>query len=151
MSDMFKNYPQPSDYTPNNRRIPIPKDIITIMSGETTTHSFEVPLDYEKDIVDYRAIYKLGLEVVLEKTMEECAPVYDKNRMMSILTWKLSPSETMLFRNTLLDAKVQLRFSLIDGSIAFSDIMDIKLEDSLQSAIPPSPQVVDIGYGWTED
>ena len=78
MSDMFKNYPQPDDYIPDNRRVRIPKELVTIMSGETTTHSFELPFDYSS-YKDYKAIYKLGLDVVLEKSKEECDAMYDED------------------------------------------------------------------------
>ena len=150
MSDMFKNYPQPDDYVPDNRRVRIPKELLTIMSGETTTHSFELPFNYES-YKDYKAIYKLGINVVLEKSKEECTAMYDEDEDISILSWTLSPSETMLFRDTNLDAKVQLRFVESDDTIAFSEILDIVLEDSLQNTTTPTPSDVNLGFGWTED
>ena len=131
MSDIFKNYPQPDYYIPDNRRIYLPKDIITIMSGETTTHSFEVPLNLNTDTKDYKAIYHLGLKVVLEKPKSECDVIYDEETKTSIMTWILTPSETMLFKDTLLDAQVQLKFTLNDDTILYSDIRPIVLEDSL--------------------
>lgn len=131
MSDMFRNYPQPDYYIPDNRRIPIPKDIITIMSGETTTHSFEVPLNLNEDTKDYKAIYKLGLNVVLEKQKNDFDVIYDEDTKTSIMTVILTPSETMLFKDTLLDAHVQLKFTLNDDTILYSDICPIVLEDSL--------------------
>ena len=149
-SKMFDNYPQPESYIPDNLVRCFPKEEITIMSGETTTHSFEVPLDINK-LIDYKALYKLGLEVILDKTRETCDAIYDEERGVSLLTWKLPPEETILFGHTLLDAKVQLRFTLEDGSIAFSDVMSIRLENSLQSIAQPTPPIVNVGFGWTED
>ena len=159
---MFKNYPQPDYYIPNNRRIRLPKDTITIMIGETTVHSFEVPLickdssnpNVLSDVTDFKAIYKLGLDVILEKSKDECDILIDEERHSSILTWVLSPSETKLFESalqnpyedskikvkSLLDCQVQLKFEVKEpndnncahyGGTCYSDIMNIKLENSL--------------------
>ena len=148
---MFELYPQPADYIPKNRPKKIKSDDITIMTGETTTHSFEVPMDVRTETSYFKALYKLGLEVILEKPMEDCDVVYDEDHLTSILTWKLSPSETMLFSDTWLDTKVQIEFTLKDGSIIFSDIMKIKVENSLRNAVAPAPVTTVAGFGWTED
>ena len=162
MSNMFDNYPQPEDYIPNNRRIEVPKDVVTIMIGETTTHSFEIPLNLDEDTLDYVAIYKLGLETVLVKSKSECEVIYDEKTKTSIMTWTLSPDETKLFQSnlqmyepeiklkSLLECQVQLKFIMKDGTTQLSDIMNIKLEGSLLDTKSPTP-IVSKGFGWTED
>ena len=132
MSDMFDFYP--SEHAPDNRFRCIPKRIITIMAGETATHSFEIPDNIQgqeiKDI-EYEAIYKLGLDVVLVKTKEESELPLDDDCPITIITWNLSPEETLLFKDTLLDAHVQLKFKFNDNSILYSDIMKVFLQDAL--------------------
>ena len=135
MSDMFRHYPQPDWYTPNNRKVFVPREILTIMPGETTTHSFEVPFICDRDLKDFKAIYKLGIDIVLEKKKDECTITPYENLNKSLLSWTLSSDETMeKFNNTNLDAKVQLVFVKDDDSIVYSDVMDIKLENSLMES-----------------
>ena len=129
---MFDNYPQPSDYIPCNRRLVVPKDDVIIMPGETTTHSFEIPFNIDEVTTDRKIIYKLGLNIVLEKDKESSTVVYDPEKHLSILTWILSPEETVLFKNTLLQGQVQIKFTMSDGTIAYTEINPVKIEDSLE-------------------
>ena len=161
MCNMFENYPQPENYIPNNRRIKVPKDVVTIMIGETTEHSFEIPLNLDEDTLDYVAIYKLGLKTVLVKPKEDCKVVLDAKTRTSIMTWTLSPDETKLFQSelqmykptiklkSLLECQVQLKFIMKDNTTQFSDIMNIKLEGSLLDTDTPTP-IVSNGFGLTE-
>jgi len=157
MKEMFNLYPQPDTYTPDNRPRPIKNEELTIMPGETSIHSFGVPFtkeDFEgedKTIIDFKAIYKLGLEITLVKLKSECKPL-EYLHHKTILTWELTPNETLHFRNTLLDAKVQIKFTMADGSINYTEAYPIKLVDSLDSpSTPPTPPAVLVGIGYTED
>lgn len=132
--EMFKNYPQAEDYIPNNRRKCFPKSKITIMAGETTIHSFEIPFNVETDTIDCDVIYKLGLNVVLTKDITDCTFTYDEDNHKTILTCTLSSEDTMLFANTLLDAHVQIRFIMNDSSVMYTEIYPVKLIDSLDVA-----------------
>ena len=129
MSHMFDNYPQPSYYIPNNRKCHFPKEVITIMTGETTVHSFDIPFDVDNETLSYRALYKLGLNIVLVKEKEECDVLYENG--VATLTWVLSPNETLLFKDTLLDTRVQLEFVMQDHSISYTNILKVKVIDSL--------------------
>ena len=129
--DMFKLYPSPEDYIPCNRKFPIKKEILTIMTGETTVHSFDIPFDVESDTLSYRLIYKLGLNIVLVKEKEDCEVLYDDKHDITTLTWTISPSETLFFRSTLLDAHAQIEFVMPDHSISYTDILEVKVVDSL--------------------
>lgn len=133
--EMFKNYPQSEDYSPDNRRKCFPKNKITIMAGETTKHSFEIPFNVETDTIDCDVIYKLGLNVVLTKDINDCTFTYDeKDNHKTILNCTLSSEDTMLFANTLLDAHVQIRFIMNDFSVMYTEIYPVKLIDSLDVA-----------------
>ncbi len=157
MTDMFDNYPQKEEYIPDNRKCFFPKEVVTIMPGETTTHSFEIPFDVSVGTIDYSIIYKVGLHIALEKGKSSCEVVWDEERNISIMTWVLSVPETMLFKDTLLDTHVQIKFTMVDGSIAFTEIYPVFVQNSLRSnAIgpepePPVPPHVITGFGYTED
>ena len=130
--NMFDNYPQPSDYTPNNRPRHHERPVITIMTGESATHSFDVPFDLTREHINVEVMYKLGLDIVVTKTLNELDVVdNDDHDEYSNVTVHLSSDETALFHNTLLDAFVQMRFTLVDGDIMYSEIYPVIVEDSL--------------------
>ena len=76
MGDMFKNYPQPEDYIPDNRPKPMHQHEITIMTGETASHTFDVPFDVNEDCNGLEVIYKLGLDIALIKETANLLFVY---------------------------------------------------------------------------
>ena len=133
MSEMFKNYPQPDDYIPNNRPRCHCKCKLVIMTGETSSHSFEIPFNVETDTLDYWVIYKLGLKdiIVKNKSELELTP-FDESTGFSIITCVLSSDETKLFADTVLDTRVQIKFEMLDNSIAFTEIYKVKVVDSLE-------------------
>ena len=154
MSDtMFKDFLQPEGKVPCNRPKPHHKREIVIMAGETAQHSFEIPFDVENDTLDFDILYKLGLDLVITKNRQLCKVIYDKDRHFSIISCNLSPEETLLFGNTTLEAKVQIRFRMTDLSLAYTEVYKIKLLDSLdlQGEIPPVPPHIIAGIGYTED
>lgn len=151
MSEMFKNYPQPADYIPNNRPQSIIAEKITIMTGETSEHSFELPFNVHRECLNLEVIYKLGLEDIIVRELSDLEVEITKDDTTMIIC-KLSPAETNLFRNTFLDANLQLKLYLVDGSVAFSDVYKIYVTNSLDTGEtpPPSPGVLG-GLGYTED
>lgn len=152
MSEMFKNYPQPDDYIPNNRPKCHKPLCLDIMAGETAIHTFEIPLNVE-DTEGYEVIYKLGVEPIIIKNNYQTEYIIDNDT--SIITCTLYPEETKLFgNNTMLDAKVQLKFYMPGDVISYSEIYKIKLKDSLDMnrEKPDTTQVIaGVGYGYTED
>jgi len=152
MSEMFKNYPQPEDYIPNNRPRCCPKKGLDMMAGETAFHSFEIPFNVVTDCLDYKVIYKLGIDVILVKSKEQLTVVEEDNS--SIINCELSSSETKLFGNTLLSTEVQIKFIMNDGSVSYTDVYKVKVNDSLddgEAPVPPVPPHIITGIGWTED
>lgn len=150
---MFDNYPQPEDYIPDNRPRPKHKHEITIMTGETASHTFDVPFDVNEDCIDIEVIYKLGLNVIITKKSNELDIVSKEKGdwHYSSVTSSLSSEETALFHDTLLDANVQIKFTMKDGAIQYSEIYKVDVQDSLDGNKPtPAPTVI-IGFGWTED
>ena len=133
MGEMFDNYPQPNDYIPDNRHRCIKHNELTIMAGESSSHSFDVPFNVEEQMSNFSVIYKLGLKVVVVKEQHELEVVYDEEHNKTIITCDLNPMETALFRDTLLTAQVQLKFITKEiNEVSYSEIYTIKLLDSLE-------------------
>ena len=156
MVDMFRNYPQPDDYKPNN--YPHWKDFkpIEIMCGETAIHTFEVPFNVEEKCSMYEVIYKLGIDpiVIKNSTLDLEAEITDQ--ATSFITCKLKPADTLCFKNTALDTRVQLKFYMNDGSISYSEIYKVLVRDSLDAngreAINSKSMIAGLaGFGYTED
>lgn len=150
MSKMFKNYPQPEGYVPNNRpRCCRPHDI-TIMAGETAEHSFEIPFNIGEVCNNVEVIYKLGLTDVLVKDVNS-TDLYETEHGNTIIKIVLSSVETVLFAHTLLNASVQIKFYMKDGEISYSEIYPIKLSNALDATKSSQPGDIIVGIGYTED
>lgn len=132
MSEMFKNYPQPSDYIPNNRPRCHHPFKLDIMVGETSVQSFDIPFNVEEDCINWEIIYKLGLEVVLTKKKEDIDIITEDDET-SILTCVLTPAETKLFTSTILDTLVQIKFIMKNGETIYSDIYKVIIRNSLDA------------------
>ena len=130
MSEMFKNYPQPEDYIPNNRPKCFKPFKLDIMVGETSVQSFDVPFNVTEECLDYVIIYKLGLEVVLVKTKDQIQNIDEEHS--SILSCVISPEETQVFNSTILTTSVQIKFTMKDNSTVFSEIYKVKINNSLE-------------------
>ncbi len=134
MAEMFRNYPQADDYIPNNRPKAIKKMEVSIMTGETTTHTFDIPFDVsdKTKIITLEVLYKVGIDVVLIKTEDELDIEADEPKPgHSLVACQISPLESLLFSNTVLDKFVQIKFFMADGSIQLSEIYEITVRDSL--------------------
>ena len=160
MSEMFKNYPQPDDYIPNNHPRHCKKHELEIMSGETTTHTFEIPFNVEKDTLGIEVLYKLGVNLVLVKTNEDLTITTDEETNSSIISCEITSQESLLFRDTVLNTNVQIKFIMLDKTIKMSEIYKVKVCDSLDAQEPPVPPVPPVpppgpgtigGIGYTED
>ena len=158
MIEMFKNYPQPSDYIPNNRHICCKPHKLEIMAGETAIHTFEVPLDVE-NLESFEVIYQLGIRPVIIKDNYQVE--YDAHKDSSTITCTLYPHETKKFGNTCLNARVQIKFYMEDNTISYSEVYKVYISNSIDLSrtmqdnlsIPPEPSdiVADVGYGYTTD
>lgn len=159
LSEMFKNYPQPDDYIPNNHPRCHCIKPLEIMSGETTTHTFEIPFNVKTDTLGVEVMYKLGVNLVLVKTNENLTITTDEEKNSSIISCEITSQESLLFRNTILDTHVQIKFIMLDKTIKMSEIYKVKVYDSLDSQgqppvppVPPPPGPGTIGgIGYTED
>lgn len=129
---MFDNYPQSSDYIPNNRPHCCKHKGLDIMTGETAEHIFEIPFNVEDSCNNLEIIYKLGLTPILVKDINGAEfTLTDHNT--TIIKCVLSEEETSLFNSSILDTKVQLKFYMKNDTITYSEIYDVKVVDSLDS------------------
>lgn len=152
---MFDNYPQSSDYIPNNRPHCCKHKGLDIMTGETAEHIFEIPFNVEEDCLSVEVIYKQGLKPVIIKDESQIDIVITEHNT-SVITCVLTPSETLLFSNSLLNTRVQLKFYMTNKTVSYSDIYKVKIVNSLdankEGPIPPTPGPGIIGgIGYTED
>ncbi len=156
MTDMFRNYPQPDDYKPNNYpkvRIFKPTEI---MCGETAIHTFEVPFNVEEKCSMYEVIYKLGLEPIIIKNSIYDLEAETTDKATSFITCVLKPADTLCFKNTALETRVQLKFYMNDGTVSYSEIYKVYVRDALDAGgretVNKNSMIAGIaGFGYTED
>lgn len=95
-----------------------------IVVGSSCTHIFKFPFKYSEVVKDINIIYKQGLadpilikginDVTVEEFEKSCGKVY------STVTLVLTPTETELFRKTLLDTFVQIKITNKDDEILYN-------------------------------
>ena len=123
--DMFKDYPQPSDYTPDNRHAPCRKDCrcedVVIVNG-TSTHTFRLDFLYSESCESFEAIYNYGLgESLSISSLALGAPFsLEEHDGKTYITITLSPVLTSLFDESR-DACAQLKLTLRNGSVIYGD------------------------------
>lgn len=131
---MFDRYPQPDDYVPNNRPKCHKPFKLDIMAGETASHTFEIPFNIEEDCNSVEVIYSLGIKPILIKTTNDLEiSIDDCECKHSLVMCRLSGEETKLFADTLLSARVQLKFYMKNEDITYSAIYKINLLNSLDN------------------
>lgn len=155
MNHMFDLYPQPDDYIPNNRIRCFEEQHINIMVGETSSHTFRIPFNVEEDCTDVKVIYKVGINVALVKEFEELEIDVESKEIevggeiktiyYTLITDTISPDETLAFADTLLDTFVQLRFTMKEGIITYSEIYPVSVRNSLDSSAKPKP-IINSGF-----
>lgn len=101
-------------------------DIIDI--GATNIHYFKLPVLIE-DIKDYLVSYKQGLDIVLEKTQEECE--LEQLGEDLYLRCILNPKESKLFNNYNKDTFIQLKLILQNDEIIYSGKYRLKVFNSI--------------------
>ena len=151
---MFDNYPQSEDYIPNNRPKCHKPLELTIMTGETASHTFDIPFNIDESCGEVEVIYKLGLTPILVKNSFFLDITSEGNH--SIIKCDLSADDTALFKNVDLDARVQIKFYMNNSSIVYSEIYPVKVTNALDIENMPTQNVPSMiaglgGFGYTED
>lgn len=141
---MFDNFtPTEISYNlPDYHYIDNTSDVII---GATNTHVFKQPFLFTNYIKSFEVIYRQGLTEVLTKIYDMQSNEENNNNEYrkdiiihecdktgnTIVKVILSPEESTLFKNSVLECQVQLKFYLLDDSILYSDCYDIRVKSPL--------------------
>ena len=135
---MFDNF-TPTEISYNLPDFKYIDDTSDIIIGATNTHVFKQPFLFNEFIHKFDVIYKQGLTEVLTKTYDMQSNEYREDIIIcecdkpgnTIVKVILSPDESLLFKNSVLECQVQLKFYLLDDSILYSDCYDINVKSPL--------------------
>lgn len=104
---------------------------MTISTGTTMTNTFIVPFDESKVDVLY-ITYKLGDNVVLEKTKDDC--VFDSGNDNVYV--ELSQEDTLKFYDeNESEIQIQIRLRLTDGQAFKSNVVKANTDDLLKVGV----------------
>ena len=81
---------------------------------------------------------------------------FNQQNQIAAMQFTLKPADTIVFKNTGLDTKVQVKFYMKDGTIAYSDVYDVEVVDSLDAngrgSANKNTMIAGLaGFGYTED
>ena len=131
IEDIFNDIPKSE--IPNNRPVFSPCEPLTIVTGETTKQTFDIPFDISSTCESYELLYTLGWKVILTKTSNDVETIYDPETDVTVIECILSSDETKMFANSLLETRLQIKFMLLDGGQAYSYIYPIKVITTLDN------------------
>lgn len=103
-----------------------------IIIGGSCTNTFELPFLYSKYIKEGEVIYKQGLDVLLELPISLDMIEENERCSFSIVQVNLNPSQTSLFKNTILDAYCQIRLIDINDNVMFDEPHKLKVSKPLK-------------------
>lgn len=135
MSDIFKNYPQPDDYVPNNRQCDCAccdgKDQIII--GGTTLHTFKLKFLYSEECDGFDIIYRQSLDKELIISSSSLGAPYEMEEVdgKTLITVTLSPETTSEF-HPFRDTFAQIKLYMKDGSVIFGDKNRLEMISTLR-------------------
>lgn len=134
MASMFDNYPQPSDYTPNNRtkEVCMGDEDVLIVNG-TTVHVYKLNFLYSELCSSFEAIYESGLDAGFSiKSTDLGGPFsIEEEDGHTFITITLPPEMTKSFE-PLRDAYAQMRLSMKDGTTIYGDMNRLRVIDTLR-------------------
>ena len=135
MSDIFKNYPQPDDYTPDNRNCKCSCDERdTVVAGGTTTHAFILNFSFSELCDSFDVTYKSGLDDFLVISSSNLGAPYkiDESDGKTTIAITLSPDDTKMFARSR-DAFAQMKLYMKDGSVIFGELNKLIVKDTLSA------------------
>ena len=126
------------DFTPTlssdnrNKWLYINDDENDIIIGSSCTHIFKFPFKYSETVEKMWVIYKQNLsDLVLEREVKSDEVVEFTQccgREYSTVTLVLTPEETELFRDTLLDTFVQVKMENKNGEILYNTPTELEIK-----------------------
>ena len=104
-----------------------------IIIGGSCTNTFELPFLYSKYIKDGEIIYKQGLNIVFEMPISLDMIKEKESCPFSIVQVNLSPSQTSLFEDTVLDTFCQLKLIDVNDNVMFDEPHKLKVITPLKT------------------
>lgn len=137
MSNIFKNYPQPDDYTPNNRDCKcVCDERDVIVSGGTTTHTFILNFSFSELCDRFEVFYKSGLNdsIVIDSSNLGTPFALTEADGKTTISITLSPDDTEIFSRAH-DAFAQMKIYMKDGSVIFGELNKLLVKETLTGEI----------------
>lgn len=135
--DMFKDYPQPSDYIPDNRHAKCAcechgDDIITV--GATSFHTFVLDFPYSGNCSGFDVVYSNGVETPLVVSSEDPVAPYEMTEAdgKTTIAITIPPAISSLF-DPMRESYAQMRLTMNDGSVIYGDKNKIGIIGTLEA------------------
>lgn len=117
--------------SPNNKTKFIFEDKTdSIIVGASCQHVFEVPFLFTNYVKKAEVIYKQGLDTILEIELG-IDNIIEKGANKTTIIIRLTPEQTILFRETVLDTFVQLKIVTTSDNIIYDDPHYISVSEPL--------------------
>ena len=100
-------------------------DVIVI--GGNCEHIFKVPFLFSNYVKSSKVIYKQGLDTILEIELNESNVIENTAISETTIVVRLTPMQTLLFKDTLLNTFVQLKIINTSDTILYDDPHYIKV------------------------
>lgn len=113
-----------------------------IVIGATNTHTFNAPFLLSAYCNMFDVIYKQGLNVILikrynfevnEKVQNGIEVNECDEKEFSIVKVTLTPVESNMFKNSVLECQAQMKLYMPDNEILYSDAYDIDVKSPLDN------------------
>lgn len=98
-----------------------------LIIGGSCTHIFEFPFSYSHYVKSCSIVYKQGLNIVLDIPITPEMVKESLSGMFSSIIVKLTPLQTQLFNNTILDTFCQARLINIEDEVLFDEPHYLKI------------------------
>lgn len=137
---MFDNFTE-TEISCNRPSYHYNDDTADLIIGATNTHLFNAPFLLSEYCTSFDIIYRQGLTVVItkhydfrENSINEDIEVNEcDTKEFSIVKVNLTPDESRLFKNSVLECQAQMKLYLIDDTIQYSDSYDINVKSPLDN------------------
>ena len=117
---------------PQNRFMCLPHDqIYNIIINGSAKHTFIIPFIYSNIVESGHIFYKQGLTTVLGIQIEPSMVTEDIKNNMSYIVIQLSPGQTAIFNNTVLDTACQFEFMTLNNDVLYSDKYKVIVEEPI--------------------
>lgn len=129
MGSIFKNYPQPDDYVPDNStQGDEESEADAVIVGGTTVHVFKLNFSYSELCDGFEATYRIGLTGGFSISSSDLGGPFEisEDDGHTYITITLPPDLTSAF-DPLRDAYAQMKLTMKDGTTLFGDLNKLEV------------------------